>query len=307
MLIIAIFLASVMYLSTEMSTVLADTVKNLKIYNIDETNNAKMRVIKIKNKFPFPISIFNEESSMDGSFLSIVEPDEAIQVASVNGNVIYASNVDGFERISSIFIQLGTDQYTFEPVDTTSTSKGGQPRIAEANNGNDELEYHTFVEHRDRPHPAVRSLNRHELASGAMAAKFRSLSGKKINLWYDDGGEGTMQAHLSPGQETTTNTYVGHEFFATYGDNKDEEVCRFRITDDQTLYVINDDIHPAAQHIVDQTRREEKFMADYRNRTGIQWRHYYGLDGPRKPPESFMWPAHSIGDVHQVTSTAGYW
>lgn len=262
-----------------------------------------MRLIHISNKFPFPISIYNEENSLDGSFLSTIEPGESLEIASVNGNVIYASNVDGFERISSIFIQSGRDRYSFEPVESILNQEPKHRDHAHSH----ELDYQTFVEHRDRPHPAVHKLNRHELASEAMSAKFRSLSGKTINLWYDDGQGGTAQAHLSPGHETTTNTYVGHEFFVTYGDKTEEEVTRFRINADQTLYVINDDKNPAPQNIIDQTRREERFMEDYYNRTGIHWRHYYGPDGPRKPPESFMWPARQIGDVHRVTSTAGYW
>ena len=62
---------------------------------------------------------------------------------------------------------------------------------------------------------------------------YRSLSGRKINLWYEDGRDGTIQAHLGPGQETTTNTYVGHEFYATYGGSDDEEITRFAINEDQ--------------------------------------------------------------------------
>ena len=48
-------------------------------------------------------------------------------------------------------------------------------------------------------------------------------------------------------------------------------------------------------------------MREYRDRTGLHWRHYYGPDGPRAPPEFSMWPAKEIGQVHRVTSTEGKW
>jgi prolyl 4-hydroxylase len=53
--------------------------------------------------------------------------------------------------------------------------------------------------------------------------------------------------------------------------------------------------------------REETFMAEYQNRTGLQWRHYFGPDGPRAPPVHHMWPAKEIGQKHHVTTDAGYW
>lgn len=48
-------------------------------------------------------------------------------------------------------------------------------------------------------------------------------------------------------------------------------------------------------------------MADYFNRTGMLWRHYYGPDGPRPPPKLFMWPAAQVGEVHTVLSKHGHW
>jgi hypothetical protein len=48
-------------------------------------------------------------------------------------------------------------------------------------------------------------------------------------------------------------------------------------------------------------------MADYLNRTGTQWRMYYGNGGPRTPPQLYMWPAAKVGDVHRVVTHEGYW
>jgi hypothetical protein len=48
-------------------------------------------------------------------------------------------------------------------------------------------------------------------------------------------------------------------------------------------------------------------MQEYYNRTGNQWRHYFGPDGPRPPPILHMWPAKEVGQIHKVISDEGHW
>jgi hypothetical protein len=73
------------------------------------------------------------------------------------------------------------------------------------------------------------------------------------------------------------------------------------------LYLIEDPNNPAPSALREAAYKEYNFMAEYRNRTGIQWRHYYGPSGPRPPPSHFMWPADHIGQVHSVLSQEGHW
>jgi len=73
------------------------------------------------------------------------------------------------------------------------------------------------------------------------------------------------------------------------------------------VYYIEDPDHPASEEVLSLANREQQFMAEYFNRTGIQWRHYFGPDGPRPPPTHFMWPAKAVGDVHRIYSSQGYW
>lgn len=161
------------------------------------------------------------------------------------------------------------------------------------------------VEHRTRPHPHVKLINNRVTA---MSAKFRSLSGRNLDVWYDNGTpEGTEQAKLKPGMMSTTNTYEGHSFFVTVQGNKSHVLSRFSITKERVMYPIYDPEVPAPEDILEHNRREEEFATEYLSRTGRAWRHYYGLEGPRPPPRLFMWPAQSIGDVHRVASSQGQW
>jgi hypothetical protein len=56
-----------------------------------------------------------------------------------------------------------------------------------------------------------------------------------------------------------------------------------------------------------QLEAESKFAKKYFKENGIEWRHYFGPNGPRAPPTLYMWPAKEIGDIHTVVSSEGYW
>lgn len=163
-------------------------------------------------------------------------------------------------------------------------------------------------------HPRVKPLN---IRSTSVGAKFKSLYHKPLNIWFDDGQGGTEQGLLGPGKETTTNTYEGHVFFFTENDKrggkKGREVARFKITQ-EPLYIIRgpeeerDKIEPQLpKGVADLARREAEFNEEYKARTGIDWKHYYGPNGPRKPPVLYMHPADFIGQTHTVTSSEGHW
>lgn len=154
------------------------------------------------------------------------------------------------------------------------------------------------------PKPFIQILN---TKSNSHSAKFRSLIHEPIDVWYEDNRGGSYQGSLSLGKEYTVNSYEGHVFFFTSKGNKAKEYARFRINKDKILYVIQDNDHPAPQHLLDHLAKEETFRAEYTNRTGLQWIHYFGPEGPRGPPIHHMWPANEIGQIHQVASTEGYW
>ena len=60
-------------------------------------------------------------------------------------------------------------------------------------------------------HPAVKFLNQ---VSTSTSAKFKCLA-PAIDMWYDDGKDGSFQGTLTVGKESTINTYEGHVFFFT--------------------------------------------------------------------------------------------
>jgi hypothetical protein len=155
--------------------------------------------------------------------------------------------------------------------------------------------------------PFIKDLDARYHLGTAMNVKFRSLYPKRVNIWWENHAGGLDQGHLILGQETTTNTYVGHEFFFTEHGNKENEIARFRMSADKVAYTVEDPKEPPPSDLKLQSDKEHAFMDEYFARTGIHWRHFYGPEGPRPPPILYMHPAERVGDVHATSSSHGYW
>jgi len=56
------------------------------------------------------------------------------------------------------------------------------------------------VDYREEMHPSIRPLDHMYQANTALSAKFRSLCSIKIQIWWDDGRDGTASGHLELGQ-----------------------------------------------------------------------------------------------------------
>jgi hypothetical protein len=156
-----------------------------------------LRNVKVSNEFQTDIAIFFEDGE-SGAFLTNLAPGEQTHLSAANGYGFYATEVNSWHTLSTIYVRSGVDVYSFHPRHNGDSTNNHHIARVEVTLG---------AEVRTRRHPAVRPLERHEQATHAMAAKFRSLSGRRINLWFEDGNGGTEQGHLNPGQETTTNTY----------------------------------------------------------------------------------------------------
>lgn len=259
-----------------------------------------VRTVTVVNKFSHSVYLYAEDG-MSGSFVAEIPSEESAKIGASNGHVLYATEPTGWTRISTVVIRSGEDSYALQP--SILDAKLLKKRTASKMNHRTKVELE--AETRTRAHPDVIALKGPKTT--AMAAKFRSMSKRKVEMWYDDGGVGTEQGHLVLGQETTTNTYAGHVFFFTVAGHKDQELARFTMNPNQVLYVVYDKHNPPPPEMLAATRREEQFMAEYFNRTGIHWRHYYGPTGPRPPPVLYMWPAKQVGVVHKVQSPEGYW
>lgn len=153
-------------------------------------------------------------------------------------------------------------------------------------------------------HPQITIM--HE-ATTAMTARFRCLSPSSVDYYYFDGRKGTFQGMLTVGKETSVNTYEGHVFYFTLAGQPNKEISRFSMDKNQVLYVVRDAKSPAPAELENMVLKQNAYDQEYFNRTGMHWRHHYGVDGPRPPPTLYMWPANHIGQIHTVLSERGFW
>lgn len=155
-------------------------------------------------------------------------------------------------------------------------------------------------------HPDVVRLN--EEPTTAQSVKFRSHSSKTIALFWDDGKKGVPSATLRPDAETTLNSYSTHKFYMAYSDDKKRKrLATFVIQREKGIYVFYDEKNPGSAEERAKTKRELEYLKEYREKTGLLWRSYYGSEGPRAPPILPLWPATFKGQRHVVNTVHGFW
>lgn len=260
--------------------------------------------VLIFNPLSISISLYflvSHSNSVEDVYLQEILPKHSMHMTSYVGHRLYALESESRKLICVKTIVSDVTDYIFDyDPDYQSHTSHDLSALSHP--------FHLNVEIRKRVHPSVKSLSWREKISTYVATKFRSLSAKPINLWYDDGRNGVPEGYLQMGNETTTNSIEGHVFYATYADDKSKVITRLKVSKNQAIYLINDSEFPASQEILDGTNKELEFIQEYLERTGIQWRHYYSFEnGPRPPPSQWMWPATERGQVHQVMSSQGYW
>mmetsp|Transcript_11491 Transcript_11491/g.17493 ORF Transcript_11491/g.17493 Transcript_11491/m.17493 type:complete len:501 (-) Transcript_11491:167-1669(-) len=240
----------------------------------------------VSNQFDFPVSVYYDDGR-SGVFMMELQPRSNGQLNTFYGHKFYA------KRYPSDPSELQSFVITYDETEVVLRNKEA-----------------TIIENKSksyRQHPSVKNIPGPRTT--ATSVKFRSLSSRTIEIWYDNGTpEGSPQGELRSGQETTTNAYEGHVFFFTVKGKKELELARHTIVADQVLYLVyDDDQHMASKDILDKTAKELKFMEEYLERTGIHWRHNFDMNGPRPPPVLHMWNAKEIGQTHEVRSANGYW
>eukprot|EP01084_Bolivina_argentea_P008404 15748_1 len=134
------------------------------------------------------------------------------------------------------------------------------------------------------------------------AIKIRNSRNYKVDYywWNPTSKQGQLQGRIRPHGVTATASYVGHTFYLTK-ERESEELYRFTVDREHNIYILphENENDPHYQTFLD----EEKFMKQYKERTGYPWLAHY----PRDPPILPMWAAQFIGQKHTIISNQSYW
>ena len=154
------------------------------------------------NSFPETISLFWQGDNNEVVQIGDIEAFSRIDVTTFYGHTFFATYQGRTEKLqASKVIMRSKSSYTFEPTEKKVTKN-----------------------------PHVKFLNSR---TTAMSAKFRCFVTSTVHIWYDNGLGGSFQGSLTLGKEYTINTYEGHVFFFTEGDDKTKEYARFVMDKDQ--------------------------------------------------------------------------
>mmetsp|Transcript_1809 Transcript_1809/g.3412 ORF Transcript_1809/g.3412 Transcript_1809/m.3412 type:complete len:501 (+) Transcript_1809:53-1555(+) len=251
---------------------------------VDSGQHAAMNAV-ITNGYIHDISLYYVDNYDDEHFMSVIMPGEQFNMKTFVGHSFSAK--EGDKVLSTFSMVYGVSQIDISPPGERVVSPGA-----------------SIAKHR---HPNIIDIPGRRTT--ATAVIFRSLSTRPMQMWYDNGTPtGSFSGDFSAGGQSTTNAYLGHKFFFTDKNNVSNRVAHVEITEDRVLYVIRDDEeHTVPQELIQRTENELQFMKEYKERTGIHWRHHYGKDGPRPPPTLYMWPTDAIGQIHRVESVNGHW
>jgi hypothetical protein len=148
----------------------------------------------------------------------------------------------------------------------------------------------------------------HQPPINLLACKFKSLSTRSLQIWRVNQSNLDFVDNLETGGEKEVYTTEHSVYVVTEKDNNINILGRFVITSDRFLYLVRDAPElTVSPDVLELAMKEEAFQQEYLQRTGIQYRHYFGRHGPRPPPSLHMWPASEVGQVHKVNSSHGYW
>ena len=103
-------------------------------------------------------------------------------------------------------------------------------------------------------------------------------------------------------------------FYFTDPDDQHKEIARVLITKEKPIYIIRaDDISDdelktkLPRGVFDLAMKEQAFCDEYKIKNGLDWKHYYGPNGPRAPPTLYMHPADYVGQKIERVSSEGHW
>jgi len=244
----------------------------------------------VQNTFDHPVHLYYQDNPP--ILIDTIEELSDIRMNTFIGHTFFATKGSpDLEILAKFNIVRGKTIYELQPYNAElHTAAGGSVNVAK----------------RTHLHPSVQYLDVGR--STSVNARFRSLSSRTIDLYYDGGpGEYVHSATLQMGQDTSSASYEGHQFFFTPHGDISTIIGRVTVSKDEVLYLLYDPAFPATAEVQGLTDAEMSYIAEYKNRTGLFWRSYYGPDGPRPPPQLYMWPADEVGQVHQVVSSHGQW
>jgi len=167
------------------------------------------------NLFDKTISVFYDDGKY-GYFINEIPASQSVDINTFVGHKFYATFVGKLDRVAEVTAKFGQSIYYVGDVwghDSENVGLSLTRRVISSDN--DSTRRTLNVAFRQQDHSLVLPLTEVSPNGFTVFAKFRSISPRTLDFWFDDGGEGIYQGFLLSGAETTSSTAPGHVFYAT--------------------------------------------------------------------------------------------
>ena len=159
--------------------------------------------ITFANRQPFPVDLLWADGVHDPVLMSSIDAGEEISMNSYAGHQFLFAHPGSTEPLLKHIVDAEQSVYEL-PADANIPAPPVPPKPRSL------LPQYTLEELAEMRE--TESAQTDQLMISLMKvipAKFRNLSGRKIDLWHDSGSTGVKQGILAPGADLTTNSYPG--------------------------------------------------------------------------------------------------
>ena len=167
------------------------------------------------NLFDKTISVFYDDGKY-GYFIIEIQASKSADINTFVGHKFYATFVGKLDRVAEITAKFGQSIYYVGDVWGKDSENGGLSLTRRLISSDLEITRRTLnVAFRQQDHPLVLPLTEVSQSDFTVFVKFRSVSPRTLDFWFDDGKDGIYQGFILSGAETTSSTAAGHVFYAT--------------------------------------------------------------------------------------------
>ena len=164
--------------------------------------------ITFANRQPFPVDLLWADGVNDPVLMSSIDPGEEISMNSYAGHQFLFAHPGSTEPLMKHTIDAEQSVYEL-PAEAKIPAPPVPPKPRSLL---PEYTLEELAELRETERAQTEQLV--ETFAKVVPAKFRNLSGRKIDLWRDSGSTGVKQGVVAPGADLTTSSYPGCGLFS---------------------------------------------------------------------------------------------
>jgi len=201
------------------------------LFYISYADEGRLDVTFVNNlREKIPVFVFFDDGSDEGYFMNEIPHGMVVEVHTFVGHKFFCKTErKDPEKKCDVNIKFGQSIYYLGGGDVSGKKiNRNQPELSRMviSKDGEPCQRILDVAFRDRFHPQIKPLTEVVYNDLTVFAKFRNLSPRDLDFWFEDSSDGLYQGKILTGSQTVSSTFPGHVFYATEIGNKSSEVYR---------------------------------------------------------------------------------